>query len=79
MIGDKNCKIIVYSGSCINVVPSSLVSKIGLKMIPHLRLTQHLWRWMRDVLYLFNSQRTKIKFGVMWYLWMRVTWFLVGF
>ena len=34
-IGDKNCKIIVDSESCVNVVSSSLVSKIGLKMVPH--------------------------------------------
>jgi len=34
-IGNKNCKIIVDSGSCINAVSSSLISKIGLKTVPH--------------------------------------------
>jgi len=33
-IGDKNCKIIVDSGSCINAMSSCLISKIGLKTIP---------------------------------------------
>ena len=34
-IGEKNCKIIVDSGSCINDVSSSLISKIWLKTVPH--------------------------------------------
>jgi len=34
-IGDKNCKIIVNSGSCINAVSSKLVSMIGLEAVPH--------------------------------------------
>jgi len=34
-IGDKNCKIIVDSRSCINVGSSSLILKIGLKMVPY--------------------------------------------
>jgi len=34
-IGDNNCKIIVDSGSCINTVSFSLVSKKELKMVPH--------------------------------------------
>jgi len=69
--GGKNCKIIVDSRSCINVVSSSLVSKIGFKTVPHLShtklygLMQHLWRSMNDVLYLCNLQCTKINFGAM--------------
>ena len=34
-ISDKNYKIIVDSGSCINDVSSKLVSMIGLKAVPH--------------------------------------------
>jgi len=34
-ISDKNYKIIVDSGSCINDVSSKLVSMIGLKVGPH--------------------------------------------
>ena len=34
-ISDKNCKIIVDSGSCITIVSSSLISKIGLKTVTH--------------------------------------------
>ena len=34
-IGDKNCKIIVDSESCINAVSSNLISKIVLKRVPH--------------------------------------------
>ena len=33
--GWKNCKIIVDSGSCIYMLSSSLISKIGLKTVPH--------------------------------------------
>ena len=35
-IGDKNYKIIVDSGSCINAMSSKLVSMIGLEAVPHL-------------------------------------------
>jgi len=34
-IDDKNYKIIVDSGSCINAVSSKLVSMIGLEAVPH--------------------------------------------
>jgi len=34
-INDKNYKIIVDSGSCINAVSSKLVSTIGLEAVPH--------------------------------------------
>ncbi|PKU79804.1 RNA-directed DNA polymerase [Dendrobium catenatum] len=34
-IKDKNCKVIVDSGSCINAVSSSMVSKLGLAPVPH--------------------------------------------
>ncbi|KAL0918248.1 hypothetical protein M5K25_010246 [Dendrobium thyrsiflorum] len=34
-IKDKNCKVIVDSGSCINAVSSSMVSKLGLSPVPH--------------------------------------------
>jgi hypothetical protein len=33
--GDKGCKIILDSGSCINVVSSGSVSRLGLKSVPH--------------------------------------------
>jgi len=33
--GDKGCKIIIDSGSCINVVFSGSVSRLGLKSVPH--------------------------------------------
>ena len=34
-IGNKSCKIIVDSGSCINVVSFKLISMISLKVVPH--------------------------------------------
>ncbi|KAI0507857.1 hypothetical protein KFK09_013985 [Dendrobium nobile] len=34
-IKDKNCKVIVDSGSCINAVSSSMVSQLGLSAVPH--------------------------------------------
>ncbi|PKU60253.1 hypothetical protein MA16_Dca027978 [Dendrobium catenatum] len=34
-IGDKNCKVIIDSGSCINVVSSAMISKLHLKTTPH--------------------------------------------
>ena len=33
--GDKTCKVIIDSGSCINAVSSSVVSCLGLKLTPH--------------------------------------------
>jgi hypothetical protein len=33
--GDKGCKIIIDSGSCINAVSSGSVSRLGLKSVPH--------------------------------------------
>ena len=33
--GDKTCKVIINSGSCINAVSSNVVSHLGLKLIPH--------------------------------------------
>ncbi|XP_075665053.1 uncharacterized protein LOC142634648 [Castanea sativa] len=33
--GDKTCKVIINSGSCINAVSSNVVSRLGLKLIPH--------------------------------------------
>lgn len=32
---EKNCKVIIDSGSCINVISSSMVSRLGLASIPH--------------------------------------------
>ena len=33
--GDKTYKVIIGSGSCINAVSSSIVSRLGLKLTPH--------------------------------------------
>ena len=33
--GDKNCKVIIDSGSCINAVSFNVVSCLGLKLIPY--------------------------------------------
>ncbi|GFZ09160.1 hypothetical protein Acr_20g0009680 [Actinidia rufa] len=33
--GEKDCKVIIDSGSCINAVSSSTVSRLGLKPAPH--------------------------------------------
>ncbi|GFY90459.1 hypothetical protein Acr_07g0006560 [Actinidia rufa] len=33
--GEKDCKVIIDSGSCINAVSSSTVSRLGLKSVPH--------------------------------------------
>ncbi|GFY80971.1 hypothetical protein Acr_01g0007800 [Actinidia rufa] len=35
--GEKDCKVIIDSGSCINAVSSSTVSRLGLKPVPHPR------------------------------------------
>uniref|UniRef100_A0A2N9FGZ1 RNA-directed DNA polymerase n=1 Tax=Fagus sylvatica TaxID=28930 RepID=A0A2N9FGZ1_FAGSY len=32
---DKTCRVIIDSGSCINAVSSTLVSRLGLKLVPH--------------------------------------------
>jgi len=34
-IGGRSCKIIVDSGSCINTVSSTVITKLGLKVVPH--------------------------------------------
>jgi hypothetical protein len=33
--GDKSCKVIIDSGSCINAVSSSTVSRLGLNSVLH--------------------------------------------
>lgn len=33
--GEKNCKVLIDSGSCTNVVPSNIVHSIGLTPIAH--------------------------------------------
>ena len=33
--GDKTCKVIIDSGSCINAVSSNVVSRLSLKLTPH--------------------------------------------
>ena len=33
--GDKTCKVIIDSESCINAVSSNVVSHLGLKLTPH--------------------------------------------
>jgi hypothetical protein len=35
--GDKSCKIIVYSRSCIKALSSKIVARLGLKFVPHLQ------------------------------------------
>ena len=35
MYGDKTCKVIIDSGSCINAVSSNVVSRLSLKLTPH--------------------------------------------
>ena len=37
-IRDKNCKVIVDGGSCINAVSFKMIEKVGLKIVPHLHL-----------------------------------------
>ena len=34
-IGGKSCKVIIDSGSCINAVSSKVITKFGLKAVPH--------------------------------------------
>ena len=34
-IGDKNYRVIIDSGSCVNAVVSGMVIKLGLKSVPH--------------------------------------------
>ena len=41
--GDKTCKVIIDSGSCINAVSSSVVSRLGLKLTLHPNLYKVFW------------------------------------
>ena len=41
--GDETCKVIIDSGSCINAVSSSIISRLGLKLTPHLNLYKVSW------------------------------------
>ena len=41
--GDKTCKVIIDSGSCINAVSSNVVSPLGLKLTPHPNLYKISW------------------------------------
>ena len=42
-IGDKNCKVTVDSGSCINAISSSLCENLGLEIIPYLHAYKVSW------------------------------------
>jgi len=51
-IGGKSCNIIVDSGSCINAVSSTMITKFGLKAVPH----SHPYR-----VTLINSSELEVK------------------
>jgi hypothetical protein len=51
--GDKRCKIIIDSGSCINAVSSGSVSHLGLKSVPHPK--PYNMSWVND--YIYSGQR----------------------
>jgi len=34
-IGGKNCRVIIDSESCINAIASGMITKLGLKTVPH--------------------------------------------
>ena len=42
-IGDKNCWVIIDSGSCVNAVASGMVTKLGLKNIPYSQSYKVSW------------------------------------
>ena len=42
-IGSKNCRVIINSGSCVNAVASSIVTKLGLKTVLTLNYTKCHW------------------------------------
>ena len=42
-IDGRSCKIIVDSESCINVVSSTVIAKIGLKAVPHPHPYRVIW------------------------------------
>ncbi|XP_072962671.1 uncharacterized protein [Typha angustifolia] len=42
-IGGKNCKVIMDSGSCINVVSSTIISKLNLRAVSHPNPYKVLW------------------------------------
>ena len=53
--GDKTCKVIIDSGSCINAMSSSVVSRLGLKLTPHPNPYKVFW-----VGYLLHSHKRKM-------------------
>ena len=36
-IGGKNCRVIIDSGSCVNVFTSGMITKLGLKTVSYLQ------------------------------------------
>lgn len=42
-MGDRMCKLIVDSGSCINVISKDITAKLGLSLVPHLTPYNMLW------------------------------------
>jgi len=42
-ISDKNCRIIIDSGSCVNDVALNMVTKFGLKAVLHPQLYKVSW------------------------------------
>ena len=77
-IEDKSCKVIIDSGSCINIISSRLCENLELEIIPHLihskffELTPQHLRSNNDVLSQSVSIIIKTRFGVMWSPWMWV-------
>jgi len=41
--GEKGCKVIIDSKSCINAVSSSCVTRLGLKYVPYTKLYNVSW------------------------------------
>lgn len=42
-IGGKICKVVVNNGSCINAISSTVIDKIGLKVLPHTQSYKVSW------------------------------------
>ena len=69
-ISDKNCRVIIDSESCVNTVVSSMVTKVGLKVVPHPQLYKVLERTLcpltlkKYILSRSNLTLIQTKFGV---------------
>ena len=77
----KVCRFMIDAGSYENIVPTETVEKLGVKIEPHLKPYKLAWLKKEGEVKISNralisfSIGAKKKSGVMWWLWIHVTYY----